>query len=269
MKKIFYDSRRTPYCVMAVIILLLPQILLAGPGSKRMFGAIGGARSSCVELTSSAAPAWPLPVAYWKFNETSGTSFIDSVGGYNGSSTGPLTAGTLARLGKAITSPYTTGGGFRSPTGPSFTTGNAYSFAIWFKMTTNTTNSRILSQGGSNGDETFFMIGAGGTNVSIRFFYNPTGATGYANFSCASGVWCHVVGTYNGVSADVYLNGSLHTHFNVAGTSVKIPSNSGVSIGKSNGNTFEGSVDEVALWSTALNATQVRSIYDAQACESN
>ena len=76
--------------------------------------------------------------------------------------------------------------------------------------------------------------------------------------------WSHVVGTYDGATAKLYINGAL-----VASTTVNAPithSANSLMIGQGPGSTnytWNGSLDEVALYGSALSAAQILQHYNA------
>ena len=72
--------------------------------------------------------------------------------------------------------------------------------------------------------------------------------------------WSHIAGTYNGDGASIYLNGNLieTTTDELNGPIDWSNLNEDLFIGKSNLATFQGNIDEVRLWSIALEATTLQ-----------
>ena len=75
--------------------------------------------------------------------------------------------------------------------------------------------------------------------------------------------WYHVVGTFNGSTINIYVNG-------VAGTSgssgTPVSTSASLFIAReTGGNYFNGKIDEVAIWNTALGETAIQEIYNATA----
>ncbi|MEO8209716.1 MAG: LamG-like jellyroll fold domain-containing protein, partial [bacterium] len=76
--------------------------------------------------------------------------------------------------------------------------------------------------------------------------------------SVTNGNWTHVAATFNSVTDvfSIYINGSLDTTATIAGAEPTANSDS-LLIGKGSNNPFDGQLDEVRVWNTALTATQV------------
>lgn len=77
------------------------------------------------------------------------------------------------------------------------------------------------------------------------------------------GVWVHLAATWDGTTVKIYRNAVLEGS---ATDSSQPPSDTtGMRIGSwnhSTGREFQGNIDEVAIWSSALTATEVEAIYD-------
>ncbi|MEM4293235.1 MAG: fibronectin type III domain-containing protein, partial [Thermoplasmata archaeon] len=80
-----------------------------------------------------------------------------------------------------------------------------------------------------------------------------------------NGVWYHLVGTYDGFSAKFYINGSLVGIHNVTGT-LKTPTGDLTFGDRDSGymHAYPGIIDEVAIYSRALNETEVMEHYLAK-----
>ncbi len=78
--------------------------------------------------------------------------------------------------------------------------------------------------------------------------------------------WTHCVGTYDGKTAKLYINGSLAGQLKHAGKPI---SSSGydatVQIGSSQeSNYMVGSIDDVRIYNRALSAEEVKALYDLE-----
>ena len=80
--------------------------------------------------------------------------------------------------------------------------------------------------------------------------------------------WSHVAITYDGNTLKLFINGSLSSS-KTSGLVLNTLSSSGISIGESynaNGfwNPFNGKIDEVAIYSRALSASEINSLYKTE-----
>ena len=134
-----------------------------------------------------------------------------------------------------------------------------FSISLWFNENVRNLNAVLFSSGtGTNNDITInagngtLKINVGGTrNVNI---------TSYSRY-----VWHHVVLTVENTTAKVYLDNGSPTTVTV-GSNTSSSSGTLAKIGElsfASGYTFDGQIDEVAIWNTALTSTQVSEIYNA------
>lgn len=202
------------------------------------------------------------PTLYWRLNETSGTSIADSSGNartgtYTALTSGPglLTTdsdlaavnplGTVASAAWMDTS-FVTAEIIIKPTalvsvyyifGRDFnaTNGGAAGAAAW---RLDIASSKIR----------WIILTAGAPTV----YQTCTGAT-----TLATDTIYHVVGTFDGTNSNLYLNGALDGSIPVSGT-MKLPT-TGIYIGNANvgATNFPGTMDEAAVYGTALSPTQV------------
>jgi hypothetical protein len=106
--------------------------------------------------------------------------------------------------------------------------------------------------------------------VSNTFRFIVTDSTGLkeitANTSFSNNVWYHVVGVADGSTTKLYIDGVLQTATGSYNGTISTPDDD-LMIGSQTSidTSFEwvGSIDEVALWNTALTSTQVSEIYNA------
>ena len=108
----------------------------------------------------------------------------------------------------------------------------------------------MYNNGGGNG---FFDVGT----------VNGVGSASW-NVGLSPGQWYHYVGTYDGSTVKAYLNGVLVGSASATGN-VR-PSGLDVNIGRNpayNGDYFNGTIDEVAIYPVALSAAQVSAHYNA------
>lgn len=75
--------------------------------------------------------------------------------------------------------------------------------------------------------------------------------------------WEHVVVTFDGLNIDYYLNGALVSTSAINNQGDMTPNDMALLIGKnSNDNLFDGAIDDVAIYNTALNADQIAALHN-------
>jgi hypothetical protein len=151
-----------------------------------------------------------------------------------------------------------------------FTGGKTYTGSAWIKKTSNTNGCVFQFGNGSNGNS-FGIFYYGGSIDYIRAY-----VFGYVLANSTSGSiplneWIHVTGVYSDKTATLYINGiEVATH--TGSTSITIPSTPYLTLGTQTDNTntpyagtyFNGSIANFRLYSKALNADQVKELYDYQ-----
>jgi len=161
-----------------------------------------------------------------------------------------------------------------SPSTLDFERTDAFSISAWVKRVGSGSNQSIVYKANNNSPYNgyAFYIDTNnkvGFNITIDYFANN-----YFGKVCTSVLntdWNNVLITYNGNSnvsgLNIYINGSLQnvttvgTSSDLTGTlSNSIPFNIGA---RNNTDVFfDGSIDEVGIWNTALTSTQVSEIYN-------
>lgn len=207
------------------------------------------------------------PLAYWRLGETSGTSAADSSGNartatYNPGAT--LNAPSLISdtSNGAVTLNGTTGvvslayGSWMNPT-------TGFTAEAWIKLSS-TAGGYVMGRW-DTGNTQFIMVAGGDGNIYATYNISGTQRDVIAPYSNVAGVKTYVAMTYDGTTAKLYLNGTLANSGAYTGalnsTSVA-PFYIG-RISSSSSAFFAGTVDEVALYPTALSAGRVTAHYSA------
>ena len=145
--------------------------------------------------------------------------------------------------------------------------GTSFSISAWFYLTAGPSGEGIFGAGSSPSDRIWLQVLDSDT---IRF-----GSIGNINtFDLASGTfslntWYHVVGVIDGTSKEVFINGSslgTTTVSSLSGTNgnnVRIGSLPSQTTAFNALNPYQGILDEVAVFNTALSSTNVSSIYNS------
>jgi len=220
------------------------------------------------------------PIAYWRLGETSGSVARDYYGGVNGTYYGA----TLNQSGYSVIDPdkAVVFSGVNSYVGDISETainfagpGQSFTLESWAKADATPNDMTLIAKG----------TGAGGTVASEQFCLDTTGGF-YRFFVRAAnnnalvganadvgpnGTWQHVVGVYDDTAGKVriYVNGELRQTVDAPVAGPRVTSHP-VSLGsKRAGNapaydiTLEGTLDEVAIYNTALDDSTVLAHYGA------
>jgi hypothetical protein len=205
------------------------------------------------------------PAAYWRLGDTSGATTVDATGLHDGTYTnGPqlgqpsLLAGDTANTSVKFdgTNDYVA-----VPSAGSLSPSSRVSLEAWIRPTALPTSgsfASVLTKRESyslqfNGPRLEFTIMQSGTRRRLQA---PAGAV-------QAGQTYHVVGTYDGATQRLYVNGSQATSQALTGA---ITTNANtVTIGSWNGSSefLNGTIDEPAVYTSVLSPSQVSAHYQA------
>jgi hypothetical protein len=217
------------------------------------------------ELSSSWTPQWASLVSYWKMNESSwnGTAseVADSKGTNHGVRVGDGTTTSSAKIGSHA--------GTFDGTGDYIDVGNVaalnltgnLAMSIWVKPASIAINAKII--GKSNGGGSGYWLRQ--ANATVQFFGVNSSNVATGNVLSA-GIWTHIVGVRTSTTLIIYVNGVASISTDLGG-SVNASAGTNFSIGhRTDAGTepFNGLLDDAAIWSTALTANEVQTIYDRQ-----
>lgn len=217
--------------------------------------------------------------AWWKFDEGSGTSAIDSSGNSNA---GTITTATYStdvfmkartaagnrRVVRDFGTCLSFAGGSNATyvtftDSPSLDLTNTFTFAAWIKPTSlgASTAGRILAKEGGTGQAYDLLFGA---NNAFRVFLDNT-LYASNNNAIRLGVWQHIAVTFDKDAGSnqikFYVNGvasgvaTRSTAITANAQNLLIGTNSAVS------RTFDGKIDEVKIFNTTLTPTQIADEY--------
>jgi len=212
-------------------------------------------------------------VAYWEFDEGSGTIASDSSGNGN---TGTLMNGPQWVSGVKETALYFDGLNDRVmvPDSPTLkASGNAIAVELWFKPIVtfdfNTPALEIIDKGNEYG----FYLNIGhwwDPDVSGKIgFKLPVVSEGMA-WHCVktttdqwnAETWYHLTGTYDGTNMKIYVNGLLQNSEPLSGDLHSESYSLGIgAFGEWGGYQFHGVIDEVAIYNIALTQEEVQQHY--------
>jgi hypothetical protein len=203
------------------------------------------------------------PAGYWRLGEASGTVARDQRATHDGTY---AYSPTLGQPGALFNDPATSVGFdgttqyVQVPTDASLTT-SAFSFEVWARPTGGAGNYRGVIT------DRFFPQGWNlylGTSGSWEFWINQgSGMVSIAGGSGALNTWSHVVGTYDGTTASLYVNGVAVASAALS-TTVQPNSRASLEIGQAEPGAnlyFPGQIQDAAVYGTALSPAQVQRHY--------
>lgn len=198
-------------------------------------------------------------IAYYKLDETSGTTATDSVGSYNGTASSGTFDGSSGKINACAN--------FTSERQITTSLSSAIQgFSLWFYGNTysgtttfdewgsifdqrSTTAGFALRRGGSTNRLYLLMSTGGWTDYNLNPSYNYFG----------DGNWHHVVVTDNGTDTLIYIDNSLI--YTVSGKT--LPNAGNLTIGNGgNGRGHNGYIDEVYIRSSEITSTEVSELYN-------
>jgi len=208
-----------------------------------------------------------IPISQWSFDDGAGCMITDSVDGNNGS-LGPICPSNLplfiagkvngALLFDGVDDYVVVNNAANlNPTG-------AITLAAWVKWniipSTGLSWASIINKNSDNQ----YRLHHNTTNTSFEFAVRTTGGGKWVTSTTvpAMGVWYFVAATYDGLIMKIYVNGTLENSIAHSGT--LSTSSSAVNIGKravSNDRFFNGTIDEASIYSNALTAAEIQTLY--------
>lgn len=214
---------------------------------------------SLLPLSLLSASLFAGDVAHWSLDETSGADALDSSGNsLNGAYQGTVVLNQTGQFGTAVDFNGSDGEVYKSATSELYNLRNDFTVAAWINTDTLTGTQRIFSSGGGQ-----WGFGLAGNQLQFTAF-GIIDATSGATVS--QDTWTHVA---VGVSADnfasFYVNGAYIDTINIGSLTSQ---DTGVNwfIGSSgSGERFDGTLDELHIFGSELNETQIASVKNTNA----
>lgn len=198
--------------------------------------------------------------AYWKFDETSGDA-IDSKNGNTAVNTS-VTYGS----GKLNNCAIYNGSAYHTVADNStLKPTNAISISMWVNITSTSSYQMLLAKGENAGDTRSYEVRCFGTTTQLEMQMRAGGGS-YIQFrtttALTTGVWYHVLFTRTGTTNAIYINGIQETlAANTTNAGNIDYSTDSLWFGQRNGSLrFNGKLDEVSLFDTALTAENAKEL---------
>lgn len=215
------------------------------------------------------------PSSYWRLGDlTRGSSAADSVGSVTGSYTNPIRGVPGAVQGDDDTCIYFNGTAYVDFSNTYIFSGtSAFSIEAWVQVQGFGSTSMGFVAGNYYTATTLQGWGMAILNTGVievfRYLNGTSTIAATAANTMPLGQWTHLVGTYDGATLVLYVNGNQAA--SVASTLSLSATGNGFRIGSNdtNNNMLNGMVDEVAVYNHALTAAQVLSHYNAARFSTN
>ena len=226
--------------------------------------------SSIFLPTMAHADIWSVLVGWWKFDEQSSgtcpttTSYVvDS--SHSGSGPGTCFNSPTyvqGRVGQGALSFNGSNQYVSSTNGPNFFSGAPFTMSAWVLMNSVSGYQIIVQNVGGGGYNCLFGVKIGSNNAAgFNLYLAGTPNIQTVNTTAPiSNVWYHVVGTYDGAYARIYVNGVLQSTSS-SGTSTGYSGGIYIARPQGSNNYWNGSIDDVRIYNRALSASDVAMLY--------
>jgi hypothetical protein len=242
--------------------------------NKILLGSTKVGNANVIELRDNATKSvlfmgksYPAGVTtYLRFDENTGTSIVDTVGGLTGTlsnaniwtASGKNNSGVEFTTGQTISIPYSSNFAVSASGG--------FSMSVWVY-------TKGLIESGGSYNNYIITLQYTGTNFTLRRFYDGymfvmrrTEDNGLIGVDSLGGfglnVWHHIVVTHDPAAGTImYINGAVTSTNSATGTIVQ--QNTPLIIGKiTDTSRFVGILDELAFWQRTLTSDEVTDLYN-------
>lgn len=213
-------------------------------------------------------------LAFWSFDEGSGTTVDEPIGNFDGS----LTGSSWTSSGKISNALVLAGGtdrvGIDPPTATEISvSGTTLSLAAWVKHSSFQgagNNAHYISKAtGNTDDNAYWVMGNNGDGTGVRFSLKTADSISTkltsANGTIALDTWHHVVATYDGAKMRLYVDGEFVVDTAKTGN---ISAGTDVPLGLGNlppgngGRGLFGELDEVRVYDKTLDLDEVQALFE-------
>ncbi len=211
------------------------------------------------------------PLAYWKLDESSGTTAVDSSGnGRDGTYAGGYTL-SQSGIGGTNTAVLFDGStayvDFGNPAAFDIATG--LTLEAWVKTSDSGYQYVLVKWGAAGGSDAYHLR----IDFDGRAYFTTSLGGSYEGARDLNGVsalndgdWHHLVATYDGAHERIYVDGVVESSLAASGSLAVVSSAlraGGLSDGTNTGNWLTGTLDDVAIYGTALSAARILAHYEA------
>jgi hypothetical protein len=208
---------------------------------------------------------------YWSFDENTGTTAVDKMQSQNAT----LRYNTLWSSSGKINASYN---GTATTTWANVarvpdTLGDNYTISLWFNgnLAHDSSSPRVpglfFREASSSGQFGLWLDGAGWWEPGAVCFFSAgtTHRLCSTTTSWNANTWYYVTITQEGSTGIIYINGAYQKNLTTMPSVAVSTTNTyiGSRHGQNNDRGFEGRIDEVGVWSRALNITEISALYNS------
>ena len=244
---------------------------LSAADVKALYLATGGTTPAAGDITTALA-------GYWKLDDGSGTTAIDSASTHNGTLTNSPTWTTAGKINDALifngTNSYVSMGNITTMNGLT-----AFTVSAWVKSSApgaNPSEAHFIDKsncdGVQNGGPFELLVPSGGVpgfaiypNGGVPAYYEGVNAL----TSVDDGNWHLVLGEFDGTTESVWVDGAMQGSSTAAsGRTLSTNANVAAIGGYCGGQNliWHGTIDEVRFYTRALSANDIATLYGSVAC---
>lgn len=222
-------------------------------------------------LSNGLVGYWPMDgnTTNWRTGQTTDTSGSGNDGSLVSMSTS--TTPVAGKIGSAFN--FTSGGFIDVPYSASLAPTNALTVSVWFKYSGLLSIDQKFVSKTETGGYTLFIAQPSGDNCTgnyLCFAVRIGGVYKFAQYNTSNltaGSWYHLVGTYDGNSLNLYVNGVLVATAPATGA-IQYAVNNHLCIGYEPSSTtcsvdnhVKGVMDDVRIYNRALSTSEVQQLY--------
>jgi hypothetical protein len=215
------------------------------------------------------------PASFWRLGETNGTTVVDLKGAANGTYQNGVTLGRPGPLRDGVTAPAFDGINDRIALGDvyDFADRSPYSVELWFNRTTLAEDrwNTLLTKEDAGQNFAGWNIGVLKNDPGyhpLAVYTDRLSTTGedhtYTSVPVSAAAWHHIVVTYDGNTLRIYLDGSLSNSRASTTGVTNTPATLYIGGDALDSEGLNGSIADVAVYGSALSATQVAAHFNAR-----